>query len=392
MALNGLRTTILGGGIGGLACAIAFSKRGAVVQVLEQASQISEVGAGIQVGPNGMAVLRALDVDQALRDKSVQAHGMELVNGVSGGHVFGLDFTGFAADQSYYFVHRADLIQVLADKARALGVEIKLLQQADKVEIENGRARITMAQGNVVEPDVLIGADGLHSKVRVALNGQAEPFFTGQVAWRAIVPLETKAEEMARVYMGAGKHMVAYPLRDRKMMNIVAVQERREWAAEGWNFEDDPANLRQVFRDFGGAAKSLLERVDKVYLWGLFRHQVADVWHKGSVTILGDAAHPTLPFMAQGAVMALEDAWVLADTLAQADDVQVGLTDYRERRFQRVVKVVEAANNNARNYHLKPGPVRTLAHTALKVGSAVAPTLAMKKFDWIYNFDVTKGQ
>ncbi len=390
MALSGRKISILGGGIGGLASAVALAKRGAKVQVLEQAPEISEVGAGIQVGPNGMAVLRALGVDQDVRLKSVQAGGMALVNGVSGSQVFGLDFTRFADDQSYFFVHRADLIDILAQAARDLGVEIKLLQQADNVNIKGRRAQITMRQGNVVEPDMLIGADGLHSKVREALNGAAKPFFTGQVAWRAIVPLETKAEEIARVYMGAGKHLVAYPLRDRLMMNIVAVQERREWAAEGCNFEDDPANLRHVFRDFGGAAKILLERIDKVYLWGLFRHPVAEKWHRGSVTILGDAVHPTLPFMAQGAVMALEDAWVLADELDKVDDTDVALVNYHERRRQRVGKVVEAANDNARNYHLKPGPIRTAAHAALKVGSAIAPNLAMKKFDWIYNYDVTK--
>ncbi len=391
MAVQGRKITILGGGIGGLAASVALAQKGAQVQVLEQAAKITEVGAGIQIGPNGMAVLRALGVDGVVRKKSVQAHGMALINGVSGAQVFELAFSHFAADQSYYFVHRADLIDALAGTARDLGVEIKLLQQADTVDITDGRAKVTMKQGNVVEPDLLIGADGLHSKVRIALNGATDPFFTGQVAWRSLVPLETKAEERARVYMGAGKHLVAYPLRDRKMMNIVAVQERREWAAEVWNFEDDPSNVRQVFRDFGGAAKALLDRVDNVYLWGLFRHPVAKVWSQGAVAILGDVAHPTLPFMAQGAVMALEDAWVLAQSLDNVEDVKAGLVNYHDKRLKRVEKVVEAANNNARHYHLKPGPVRSLAHTALKLGSAVAPSLAMKKFDWIYNFDVTKG-
>jgi salicylate hydroxylase len=392
MALAEQQITVLGGGIGGLSVAVALAKRGAKVTVFEQAAEITEVGAGIQVGPNGMAVLRALGVEGALAEKSVRAHGMALINGVTDKRVFGLDFSKFSPEQSYFFVHRADMVDVLADAARALGVEFRMSQQAGSVTLgDSGKATIRMVQGDVVTPDILIGADGLHSKVRVALNGAADPFFTGQVAWRTLVPVETKAEEEAHVYMGAGKHMVAYPLRDRKVMNIVAVQERREWAAEGWNFEDDPSNLRQVFRDFGGVAADLLERVDKVYLWGLFRHPVAETWHRGNVAILGDAAHPTLPFMAQGAVMALEDGWVLADELDKGADAAAGLAAYQARRRDRAVRVIEAANNNATNYHLRPGPVRTMAHTALKAGSVLAPKMALKKFDWIYNHDVTQG-
>jgi salicylate hydroxylase len=247
-----------------------------------------------------------------------------------------------------------------------------------------------MAHGEVIKPKLLIGADGLHSNVRVALNGVRKPFFTRQVAWRTVIPAVGDEPPVAKVFMGAGRHLVVYPLRGGTMLNIVAVQERDEWAAEGWNYEDDPANLRSVFADFGAEVQALLARVQKVYLWGLFRHPVAEHWHKGRVAILGDAAHPTLPFMAQGAVMALEDAWVLADALDKADSVEAGLAAYQNRRHARATKVIEAASKNARNYHLSPGPVRFAAHSALRLGSRIAPSLAMKKFDWIYGHDVTK--
>ncbi|WP_457648739.1 FAD-dependent monooxygenase [Profundibacter sp.] len=391
MALDGQKICVLGAGIGGLAAATALAQRGAEVTVMEQSAEITEVGAGLQIGPNGFAVMRALGAGDALADCSVRAKGVSLLDGTTDKPVFGLDFQRFADDQEYYFVHRADLVDVLAEAARKAGVKIRLLQQVEAVSMQDGHAHVVMKQGGGSSPDVLIGADGLHSKVRVALNGEREPFFTRQVAWRTIVPALGNEPAVARVYMGAGKHLVVYPLRDGKMLNIVAVQERDEWAAEGWNFRDDPANLRAVFADFGPEVQGLLDRVDDVYLWGLFRHPVAENWHKGRVAILGDAAHPTLPFMAQGAVMALEDAWVLADALDKADTVETGLVSYQTRRRPRAARVIDAASKNARNYHLSPGPLRFAAHTALRLGSTFAPSLAMKKFDWIYKHDVTRA-
>ena len=391
MALDGQKICVLGAGIGGLAAATALARRGAEVTVMEQSAEITEVGAGLQIGPNGFAVMRALGAGDALADCSVQAKGVSLLDGTTDKPVFGLDFQRFADDQEYYFVHRADLVDVLADAARKAGVKIRLLQQVETVSVQDGHAHVVMKQGGGSSPDVLIGADGLHSRVRVALNGERDPFFTRQVAWRTIVPALGNEPAVARVYMGAGKHLVVYPLRDGRMLNIVAVQERDEWAAEGWNFRDDPANLRAVFADFGPEVQGLLERVEDVYLWGLFRHPVAENWHKGRVAILGDAAHPTLPFMAQGAVMALEDAWVLADALEQADTIEAGLASYQTRRRPRAARVIDAASKNARNYHLSPGPLRFAAHTALRLGSTFAPSLAMKKFDWIYKHDVTQA-
>ncbi len=391
MALDGQKICVLGAGIGGLAAATALARCGAEVTVMEQSAEITEVGAGLQIGPNGFAVMRALGAGDALANCSVRAEGVSLLDGVSEKPVFGLDFQRFADDQEYYFVHRADLVDVLAEAARKAGVKIRLLQQVETVTVQDGHAHVVMKQGGGSSPDVLIGADGLHSRVRMALNRDNDPFFTRQVAWRTIVPAQGNEPAVARVYMGAGKHLVVYPLRDGKMLNIVAVQERDEWAAEGWNFRDDPASLRAVFADFGPGVQGLLERVEDVYLWGLFRHPVAENWHKGRVAILGDAAHPTLPFMAQGAVMALEDAWVLADALDKADTVETGLASYQTRRRPRAVRVIDAASKNARNYHLSPGPLRFAAHTALRLGSTFAPSLAMKKFDWIYKHDVTRA-
>jgi salicylate hydroxylase len=390
MSVDGFKILVIGGGIGGLAAARALALRGADVTVLEQAAEISEVGAGLQISPNGFVVLNALGLGQALRTRSVQAHAVNL-HDYRGSRVLSLDL-GRLDSRDYYFVHRADLVDVLAQGAREAGVKIRLLQNVQSVTPapDQGKARVTLANGAVLSADLVIGADGLHSVVRQALNGQIAPFFTGQVAWRAIVPNADNAPPEARVHMGPHRHLVSYPLRDGKYMNLVAVQERAAWTKESWSQQDDPVALQAAFADFEPDARRMLSRIETVNLWGLFRHPVADRWYGGGAALLGDAAHPTLPFMAQGACMALEDAWALADCLDGAGEMDSRLLAYQQRRKPRATRVVEAANGNAWKYHLAFSPLRWAAHTALRVGGAVAPDRLLRQFDWIYGYDVTR--
>lgn len=388
MSLRGTRIKIVGGGIGGLTAALAMRARGAEVTVLEQAPEIAEVGAGLQISPNGVAVLRALGLEDGLAQTAVRARAVVLRDHARGDEVVRLDLARHAPDLAYYLVHRADLIDLLADAAREAGVRVRLLQQVARVEAEPDPV-VHLVSGAVLRPDLLIGADGLHSPTRAALNGADAPFFTGQVAWRAVVPNDLGLGPEAQLFMGPGRHMVVYPLRRGELVNIVAVRERAAWVDEGWHHRDDPDNLRAAFSGFGGTAGALLARVDEVGLWGLFRHPVAVNWHRGRVAILGDAAHPTLPFMAQGANMALEDAWVLADALDRAETVEAGLAAYQRRRRPRAAKVIAAANGNAWKYHLRVPPLRGAAHLALRLGGAVAPGRMVRQFDWIYRHDVT---
>ena len=388
MKLDGLRVCVIGAGIGGLAVARALARRGAVVSVLEQAPEIAEVGAGLQVSPNGFAVLRALGLDDALRAGAVQARAVSLRD-YKGGEVVRLDL-GALGDSDYHFIHRADLIDILAGGARAAGARIRLMQKVVRVE-EGAQPRVHLANGAAVEADLVIGADGLHSVVRRALNGTATPVFTGQVAWRALVPNLWDRGPQVQVHMGPMRHLVSYPLRGGSMLNLVAVQERAAWTAESWSQRDDPMALRAAFGDFGRDARAMLEAVDEVNLWGLFRHPVARVWHAGGLTILGDAAHPTLPFLAQGASMALEDAWVLADALSSEVTIDAALARYQSRREGRTARVVAAASRNAWKYHLSFPPLRWAAHTALRAGGRIAPVRMMRQFDWLYGHDVTQA-
>ncbi len=179
---------------------------------------------------------------------------------------------------------------------------------------------------------------------------------------------------------------MTYPLAD-DLTNVVAVEERSDWAEESWFAEDRPESLRAAFAGFAPVVQELLQDVERVYLWGLFRHPVAACWADRRVALVGDAAHPTLPFMAQGANLALEDAWALADCLDGP-----GLSAYQPRRRARAEKVVAAAGANARNYHLSSLPVRFAAHTALRLAGSLAPGAALARFDWIYDHDETRAQ
>ena len=379
------RALVLGAGIGGLAAACALAGSGQTVEVLEQAEAITEVGAGLQISPNGVRVLRALGIDPHQAGDPSQA--VELRD-AAGRLVLRMDLP---AQPGFFLCHRADLIAALEHRARDLGVAIHLLQQAAAIDLVPQGVHLQTAVGATFETPFLIGADGLHSRLRPRIEGAAQPFFTGQVAWRATIEGDG-GPPVAQVFMGPGRHLVSYPLRGGRLRNLVAVQERRLWAAEGWNHPDTPEGLRAAFAGFGGPVPEWLAAVQAPFLWGLFRHEVARHWHdgQGRAALLGDAAHPTLPFMAQGANMALEDAAALARHLTATQDRAAALAGYAAERVPRCRALVAAANANARNYHLR-GPVARAAHATLRIAGRVAPSAALRRYAWIFDHDATRA-
>ncbi|CRK74062.1 FAD-dependent monooxygenase [Nereida ignava] len=382
--LQHMQIDVVGGGVAGLATARAAAMCGANVRVFEQAPEIREVGAGLQLSPNGMRVIDALGLGVALRDTSLEGRGVVLRN-QRGKQVLRMDLTG--VDGTFLMAHRADLIAALSHDLADLGIELNL-----NARIEAGSARRT-------ERALTVAADGARSGLRAALGGDAAPFFTGQVAWRAIIDAHPDEPAEAQVFMGAGRHLVSYPLKGGRR-NIVAVQERSTWAADSWSTPDDPEALRAAFADFGGPVPEWLSQVEKVHIWGLFRRPVARKWYGSvngaSAVLVGDAAHPTLPFLAQGANLALEDAWCLPAALAQSlsvdqsgAGVQCGLQLFQDTRRARVMRAIEVANANARNYHIENKALQAVAHAVLRGGSVIAPSAAARKFNWLYGYDVT---
>lgn len=370
-----MKITIAGAGIGGLAAAVALARRGHDVRVCEQAVEISEVGAGLQISPNGMAVLKSLGGEQSFEKVSLRADAVRLIDGLSARSIATLDLRRHAPDLDWRFVHRARLVEFLLSNAQENGAGVETNVHVDPPP---GGAAL---EGD----DLLVGADGLHSQVRARVDEASKPFFTGQVAWRALIPGD--GAPVAEIHMGPGRHLVSYPL-PGDLRNIVAVEERTAWADEGWSFTDHPSNLRAAFAAFSPRVRGWLEQVENCFLWGLFRHRVADRWVSGHQVLLGDAAHPTLPFLAQGANLALEDAWVLSEQVSNLG-LEEGLKAYQIQRRQRAMRVVDAASANARHYHLR-FPARPVAHMVLRLVSQFAPAAPLRKFDWLYRHDVTR--
>ena len=371
---------VVGAGIGGVAVAIALALRGRKVRVLEQAEALREVGAGLQISANGTAVLRALGVAEDVTRKAVQSLGTSIRDSARGRLVTHVPPP--AAGPTWY-VHRADLLDSLVARARGLGVTIETGNCVQQYEARDDGCLLTLETGETQQADIVIAADGGQSGARQHIIGVAQPVFSHQVAWRATVPCAgTEATASATLTMGPGKHLVTYPLRNGALMNVVVVEERSDWTREGWKQTGDPEDLRERFAQFGGMVPDILGQIETAHLWALFLHPVAHRWHRGGLAVLGDAAHPTLPFMAQGACLALEDAFVLARCLTV--EGAGGLSRYSEIRAPRARRVVAVAAANAHRFHLK-APLRWGAQAVLKLaGPLVAP-----RYDWIYGHDVT---
>ncbi len=376
--LIGQPIVIIGAGIAGLAAARALAMRGAGVTVLEQAAALQDVGAGIQISPNGAAVLRALGLGAALDRAASQTEAVTLHNAA------GQRLLRMPTDmRDFRLLHRADLVTLLAEGAAQSGVTLRLGTTVTNVV----PGQLTLSTGETLHAPLIIGADGVKSRVRETLNGRVAPFFTRQVAWRALIPHDAGPAQ-AQVFLAPGRHLVSYPVRNGTLRNIVAVEERGDWAAEGWSHPDDPANLRAAFAAFKGPVPGWLARVQETHLWGLFRHPIARRMAADGMALIGDAAHPTLPFLAQGANMALEDAWVLTQALA-SHDIPTALVTYSAARTPRVTRIVNAATANARIYHAS-GARRLALHTAFRAANLIAPNLPLSRFDWLYQHDVTR--
>ena len=378
---------VVGAGIGGLAAALALSQRNINVCVIEQADKLRDVGAGVQISDNGFRVLTALGIGSACSISALQVRAIELIDHKSTKTVCELDLEKYNKGLVHLMMHRADLINILFKACVDAGVSFLFGERVMSV-LNDPKPEIVTASDRYC-PEVVICADGVHSVGRKSLLGQVAPYFTGHVAWRALVPNTNDHPDVARIYMGPKKHVVTYPIRDRSVLNLVLIEERDSWAKESWSEQGNANALRHSFREFNLGTDDLLSHVQALYLRGLFRHPVAQKWHAGGVVLLGDAAHPTLPFMAQGANLALEDAWVLARCLSKTSAQETCLQTYQDMRKKRVERIIAVAEGNAWKYHLTFPPLRWAAHRTMWAMSAVMPGRMVGQFDWIYRYDVT---
>ena len=380
---------INGTSIGGLTASLCLARKGFDVQVFEQAANIEEVGAGLQLSPNCSRVLHFLGLEPALREKAFLPEAAEIRDWKSG-HLISSSPLGLAAVRKYgfpyYHMHRADLLGILLEAANNhTNIEIQTDSLIERIE-ESADYVLLESHGNEVKGDILIGADGIHSVTRKFLFGGQAPRFTGNVAWRGVVNAGKIPAGMVRpvagLWWGPGKHFVHYYVRSGELINCVCVVEKQGWELESWSERGDLDELKQDFMGWDDSIGSLIDAMDpnECFKWALFDRQPMTSWGRGRVTLLGDACHPTLPFLAQGAAMAIEDAALLAVCL-ESEGIVAGLIRYASLRMQRTSRIQLSSRRNSKIFHMK----------GMK---AWARNLAAKKasdnvLDWVYRYDVT---
>jgi salicylate hydroxylase len=345
------RIAIIGGGIGGLAAALALLRCSLDVEVYEQSGELREVGAGIQIGANGTRVLHALGLAQALRATQVIPSGKEARLWSSGERWKTLDLGAIAVERygsPHIMMHRGDLHAILLEAIERMkpGV-VRLGQRCIGLRQDRGSAEILFEGGKRAEAALVVGADGIHSRVREALFGKDAPEFTGCVAWRGLVPMRRLpphlAQPTATSWLGPAGHVLHYPVRRGELMNLIAFVERSDWTIESWTAAGTTQELGEDFRGWHADVHEIIRHIEVPYKWALWGRAPMPRWSADRATLLGDACHPTLPFLGQGAVMALEDAYVLAECVKKYSDFASALNRYERARRERTAAVVHAA-------------------------------------------------
>ena len=378
-----VRTALISGaGLGGLTAALALARRGWRVRVLERADAFGEVGAGIQQSPNAMRVHQALGIADALRAVATEPEAATIRDGRTGRVLVRVPL-GAAAEARYgapYLqLHRADLHGVLTAACEDAGVEIET--GAVVTGYEGGPRPALVVGGAPCEADLVVGAEGARSVIRAQMHPGAAPRFTGQTAWRATVPGDRlppgTVPPEATSWIGRGGHVVTYPLRGGRLVNVVAVREAGAWAAEDWSVPGDPGALPDAFAGWDARIGVVLGAVTECWLWGLFDHLPLPPWSDGAAVLLGDAAHPMLPFLAQGAGMAVEDAYALAAAMEGG-----GLPAFEAMRRPRVARVHRLSRANAALFHRRGA----WARAKMAVGARL-PALPARVMDGIFGYD-----
>ena len=380
------RIVIIGGGIGGLTAAVALRQHGFEVAVYERAAELGEVGAGLQVGSNAVKVIRALGFEDAYLKLAFQPRTICSVAWNTGALRFREPLRENAATRygaPYTTAHRADLHRLL--QAMLPDNCITLNAQCTGVANTPGGAVARFADGREVEAEIVVGADGIRSVVREALFGHSAPRFTQQMAWRAIVPIECVPTDIGpggavRIdrdeyvgWLGPTGHIICYPIRGGELYNIFAGRVSEDWVEEGWAV---PSSGEELLAGYAGWNEQLLEmlgQVGAVHKWGIHDRDPLRSWTEGRITLLGDAAHPMMPTLAQGAAISIEDGYALARNLAaHGADVQAGLTAYDAERVPRASRVQLQARQQFQNNRMNPAP----------------PPISR---DWIFEHDVTRA-
>jgi salicylate hydroxylase len=387
------RIAVIGGGIGGLTAARALLRQGFDVTVYEAAPELKEIGAGVALGPNAMKALRSLDLEASVRAIAFESeHGL-LRNWRSGRVISRTsrnDFQRTRFGANGCTAHRADLLDALA--AGLPSAIVQLGARCVSVETDSNVASAKFKDGTEIEADVVVGADGIHSAVRASLFGPDAPRFTGKICWRCVVPVDAVPGGLpttdSTTWLGPHGAVVVYLVRRGELVNVVAHYDNDTWTEESWIRECDRSEVIENYRGWHESLLRLFSASEKHYKWALYDRDPLTQWTSGRATILGDAAHPMLPYLGQGACQAMEDGVVLAAALAALpDDVCAALELYERVRLPRASRVVLTARERGEDNHLVSpwAALKRDALIAIRRRFGVDPT--GRGTAWIFDYD-----
>ncbi|HSV19500.1 MAG TPA: FAD-dependent monooxygenase [Casimicrobiaceae bacterium] len=391
------RIGIIGGGIGGVALARSLDRKGIDYRIFEKSPAFGEVGAGVQMTPNAVKVLRALGLTADLERTGFLPEAMV---GRSWDDASELFYTPLKATcprlfgAAFYHIHRADLHAMLAKDIAPSRTTFNAT--CTGVREGDDRAVATFATGETFEADLIVGADGVRSVVRDALWGPEPAHYTGHMCWRALVDVPEHplpfASPDASFWLGPKGHVVTYYVKGGKQLNVVAIAENSDWVEESWSVKSTQKAVLDAYRGWHPNVVEVFRRVDPdgIYKWGLFDRDPMKRWSHAHTTLLGDAAHPMLPFLSQGAAMAIEDGYVLAEALAAfGDDIGAALDVYEAERMPRTARVQLEARDRGRTYHLSSPEELRKRNEAFKAEQARNPNAVGIKAEWVYQYDAT---
>ncbi|MGY4572623.1 FAD-dependent monooxygenase [Bradyrhizobium pachyrhizi] len=386
---------IAGAGIGGLAMALSLLRRGIDCDILEQSSELREVGAGLWISMNGVRVLRDLALTEQVEQNCIAAERRDIRLWSNGESWPLYDRSSDAAGNQPYLLLRAHLLKILVEGVRRLKPSaIHLNAHVVGFIQDDEGVRAKLADGTEIQGHALIGADGAHSKVRLGLIGNIESEYTNAIAWRGLVPVERLAphqrEHVVSTWIGPTAHVTAYPVKwqDTQLMTFSGQVDRADWLLESWS---EKGSVKECLGDFQGWHSDIIElirNVDTLNKWGLFVRPSLETWSKGRVTLLGDACHSMLPYLGQGVNMALEDASVLARCFDdQPNDLAKAFRTYQDLRLDRTSRVVKSAAGMLPVFH-NPA-LNSVATAGDYIKTQWAPSATAARYDWIYQYDAT---
>jgi salicylate hydroxylase len=395
--MHRLHVLIAGCGIGGLAAALALLQRGFDVTLFEQADTLGDVGAGVQIAPNGTRVLIKLGLQDALEDVVCEAERKE-VRLWNSGQTWPLFDLGQDSRERfgapYWFVHRGDLHRILREAVTALKPDAIRVGNRCVYCFQSGEdIHLNIENDARYRGDILIGADGVHSTLRSQIFGESQPHYTGIMAWRGLIPMQALPRELQRPvgtnWVGPGGHVITYPLRRGSLMNFVGFAEHADWFEESWSTAGTNDECARDFVGWHPLIQTMIGKIDTPYKWALIGRAPMQSWVSGRLALLGDACHATLPFLAQGAIMAIEDGFVLARCLdIQSDDPRRALLRYQNYRIKRTTDIVNGSAENVKRFHnpVLSDPVAAVAY----ITKEWAPEEVRVRYDWLFEYDATR--